>query len=211
MTVYIFLSYTVGQHILQLIWNTQNMLSNSVGKVVSVYIFLSYTIGQHLPWPTLIWNTLDKMLSNGVRSVIIKLNTNLSPNVSRSFGCRFISEREKARLSSFLLEIKRQLWKHLLIIKFLVIGLSNEKNISRSSKKRARNVNVLVCCHNSLLYLTGAFLRFSNSNEGSIANSFPAPFRNALVHFAFLGFFFFLKFLWHFDRQNLKIWGKKYI
>ena len=106
--------------------------------------------------------------------------------------------------------MKRQqkLRKHLLIIKFLVIGLSDEKNISGyvSSKKRARNVNVLVCCHNSLLYLTGAFLRFSNSNDGSTANSFPALFLKALVHFALRGFFFFLKFLWHFERQNLNIW-----
>jgi hypothetical protein len=33
---------------------------------------------------------------------------------------------------------------------------------------------------------------------------FPADFRKALVHFSFLGFLFILKFLWHFDLQNLK-------
>jgi len=60
-------------------------------------------------------------------------------------------------------------------------------------------------CHSSRSYLTGAFLLFSNSNEGSTASSFPADFRNALVHRTFLGFFFFLKALWHLDRQNLKI------
>ena len=70
----------------------------------------------------------------------------------------------------------------------------------------SKKYNVLVCCHNSLLYLTGAFLRFSNSNDGSTANSFPALFLKALVHLALRGFFFFLKFLWHFERQNLNIW-----
>ena len=29
--------------------------------------------------------------------------------------------------------------------------------------------------------------------------TFPADFLKALVHFAFLGFFFFLKARWHFD------------
>lgn len=56
------------------------------------------------------------------------------------------------------------------------------------------------------MYLTGTFLRFSNSNEGSTANSLPAAFLKALVHLAFLGFLFFLNALWHFDRQNLKIY-----
>merc|ERR1719187_2437861 len=62
-----------------------------------------------------------------------------------------------------------------------------------------------VCCHSSLLYLTGTLRRFSNSKEGSTASSFPALLRKALVHLALRGFFFFLKFLWHFDLQKLKI------
>lgn len=36
-------------------------------------------------------------------------------------------------------------------------------------------------------------------------NSFPADFRNALVHLVFLGLRFFLKFLMHFDLQNLNV------
>lgn len=91
-----------------------------------------------------------------------------------------------------------------------------------------------VFCHRSLLYLTGVFLRFSNSRELSClerktmrwnigqhykmllkscmaegplttVNSFPAAFRNALVHLVFLGLRFFLKFLMHFDLQNLNV------
>lgn len=62
-----------------------------------------------------------------------------------------------------------------------------------------------VLFHSSLWYFTGSFLRFSNSNELSTVNSLPAAFRNALVHLIFLGFLFFLKFLWHFDLQNLNI------
>ena len=82
----------------------------------------------------------------------------------------------------------------------------HEKNKVCVELKMSKKYNVLVCCHNSLLYLTGAFLRFSNSNDGSTANSFPALFLKALVHLALRGFFFFLKFLWHFERQNLNIW-----
>ncbi len=69
--------------------------------------------------------------------------------------------------------------------------------------------NSLVFCHSSLLYLTGSFLLFSNSKDGSTDNSLPALFLNALVHLALRGFFFFLKFFVHFDRQNLKIWHWK--
>lgn len=39
-------------------------------------------------------------------------------------------------------------------------------------------------------------------------SSLPAALRNALVHLIFLGFRFFLKFLWHFDLQNLNILKK---
>ena len=39
--------------------------------------------------------------------------------------------------------------------------------------------------------------------------SFPADFRNALVHFIFLGFLFFIKFLWHLDLQNSKVCTNK--
>lgn len=63
----------------------------------------------------------------------------------------------------------------------------------------------MVLFHNSLLYLTGTFRRFSNSKEGSIAKSFPAVFRYVLVHFVLRGFFFFLNAAWHLDLQNLKI------
>merc|ERR1719339_128795 len=66
-------------------------------------------------------------------------------------------------------------------------------------------IAVMLCCQSSRSYLTGRLRRFSNSNEGSTANSLPADFLKALVHLAFLGFFFFLKFLWHLDLQNLKI------
>ena len=88
-------------------------------------------------------------------------------------------------------------------VKTKFVKPSNEQIIGVEPK--SKKCNVLVCCHNSLLYLTGAFLRFSNSNDGSTANSFPALFLKALVHFALRGFFFFLKFLWHFERQNLNI------
>lgn len=37
------------------------------------------------------------------------------------------------------------------------------------------------------------------------AISLPCDFRNAFVHRVLRGFLFFLKFLWHFERQNLKI------
>lgn len=37
-------------------------------------------------------------------------------------------------------------------------------------------------------------------------NSFPDAFLNALVHLNFLGLRFFLKFLWHFDLQNLNVY-----
>lgn len=63
----------------------------------------------------------------------------------------------------------------------------------------------IVLFHKSLLYLIGAFLRFSNSNDGSIANSLPAVLRYALVHLVLRGFFFFLNAAWHLERQNLKI------
>jgi hypothetical protein len=33
----------------------------------------------------------------------------------------------------------------------------------------------------------------------------PAVLRKALVHRVLRGFFFILKFLWHFDRQNRKV------
>lgn len=36
-------------------------------------------------------------------------------------------------------------------------------------------------------------------------SSFPDAFLNALVHLVFLGLRFFLKFLWHFDLQNLNV------
>lgn len=52
-----------------------------------------------------------------------------------------------------------------------------------------------VDCHNCLSYFTGTFLLFSNSNDGSTARSLPAAFRKAFVHFAFLGFLFFLNAL----------------
>lgn len=39
-------------------------------------------------------------------------------------------------------------------------------------------------------------------------SSLPAALRKALVHLIFLGFRFFLKFLWHFDLQNLNILKK---
>merc|ERR1712024_170789 len=60
-------------------------------------------------------------------------------------------------------------------------------------------------CQSSRSYLTGTFLFFSNSKLGSTASSLPADFLKALVHLALRGFFFFLKFLWHFDLQKLKI------
>uniref|UniRef100_A0A6M2E4H9 Uncharacterized protein n=1 Tax=Amblyomma tuberculatum TaxID=48802 RepID=A0A6M2E4H9_9ACAR len=68
-----------------------------------------------------------------------------------------------------------------------------------------RCMTFTVFCQSSLLYLIGIFRRFSNSKEGSTVSSLPAAFRNAFVHLVFLGLRFFLKSLWHFDRQNLKI------
>ena len=44
-------------------------------------------------------------------------------------------------------------------------------------------------------------LFFSNSKLGSTANSLPADFLKALVHFALRGFFFLLNALWHFDLE----------
>ena len=46
------------------------------------------------------------------------------------------------------------------------------------------------------LYSMGLWLHTS-------ASSLPASFLYALVHFTFLGLRFILKFLWHFDLQNL--------
>lgn len=69
----------------------------------------------------------------------------------------------------------------------------------------------MVWVHNSLLYFTGAFLRFSNSNDGSIAKSLPAVLRYAFVHLVLRGFFFFLNAAWHFERQNLKIFGPNWL
>lgn len=66
-----------------------------------------------------------------------------------------------------------------------------------------------VFCQSSLLYLSGTLRRFSNSKDGSTVNSLPAALRNAFVHLVFLGLRFFLKSLWHFDRQNLKICRSK--
>ena len=60
-------------------------------------------------------------------------------------------------------------------------------------------IAVTVLAQSSLSYFTGMFLLFSNSKLGSTASSLPADFRKALVHLALRGFFFFLKFLWHFD------------
>lgn len=37
-------------------------------------------------------------------------------------------------------------------------------------------------------------------------SSFPDAFLKALVHLVFLGFRFFLKFLTHFDLQNLNVY-----
>ena len=42
----------------------------------------------------------------------------------------------------------------------------------------------------------------------TMASSFPAAFLNALVHFTLRGLRFNLKFLWHFDRQNLNVCAK---
>ena len=41
----------------------------------------------------------------------------------------------------------------------------------------------------------------------TIASSLPAAFLKAFVHFILRGFRFILKFLWHFERQNLKIYS----
>lgn len=69
----------------------------------------------------------------------------------------------------------------------------------------------MVLVHNSLLYFTGAFRRFSNSNDGSMAKSLPAVLRYAFVHLVLRGFFFFLNAAWHFERQNLKICGPNWL
>ena len=66
-------------------------------------------------------------------------------------------------------------------------------------------------CHKSRSYLTGTFLLFSNSNDGSMARSLPEDLRNALVHLVLRGFFFFLNAFLHFDRQNLNIYSTNLI
>jgi len=53
-------------------------------------------------------------------------------------------------------------------------------------------------------YFTGLLRFFSNSNVLSMTSSLPRNLRNALVHAVLRGFFFILKFLWHFDRQKRK-------
>lgn len=62
-----------------------------------------------------------------------------------------------------------------------------------------------VLLQSSLLYLTGTCLFFSNSKVVSIASSLPAAFLKAFVHLVLRGFRLSLKFLWHFERQNLNI------
>jgi len=58
-----------------------------------------------------------------------------------------------------------------------------------------RFIAFIVVWTRSRSYLTGTFRRFSNSKVESIVISFPAAFRNALVHFTFRGLRFILKFL----------------
>lgn len=85
-------------------------------------------------------------------------------------------------------------------------------------------VNRPVLVQRSLLYLTGASGRFSNSNAESygkygnrnhiimqlkyqvytIVSSLPCDFLKALVQRTLRGFLFLLNDLWHFERQNLK-------
>ena len=100
-------------------------------------------------------------------------------------------------------------WKILLVLSF-VLSFSSSYLLNLTVIGLIRwyfsSVILLVFSQSSLSYLTGSFLLFSNSKEGSTANSLPALFLNAFVHLAFRGFFFFLKFFVHFDRQNLKIW-----
>jgi len=73
------------------------------------------------------------------------------------------------------------------------------------------HINLPVCCQSSREYLTGTCRRFSNSNAGSTANSFPAAFRNALVQRTFRGFRFFLNALWHLARQNRNNYNRIHI
>jgi hypothetical protein len=49
-----------------------------------------------------------------------------------------------------------------------------------------------VFCHNSRSYFTGSLRRFSNSNVGSVAKSFPVNFLCAFVQRDLRGFHFFL-------------------
>lgn len=48
-----------------------------------------------------------------------------------------------------------------------------------------------------------------NRTRLTTVNSLPADLRKALVHLTFLGLRFFLKFLWHFDLQNLNTLNKR--
>ena len=59
------------------------------------------------------------------------------------------------------------------------------------------------------------YLFFSNSKLGSTANSLPADFLKAFVHFALRGFFFLLNALWHFDLEiqdsSTQMWWRIHI
>lgn len=62
--------------------------------------------------------------------------------------------------------------------------------------------------------LRNALLRTSARGDRNVLTcvmSFPCNRRYAFVHFTLRGFLFILKFLWHFDLQNLKIWRGKWI
>lgn len=134
-------------------------------------------------------------------------------------------------------------WRFRLISSTLFIASTTDENCKtliaghhvNTCGERSSIYTIPVLSHSCLLYLTGMFLRFSNSRELSwkkqhvcwtrnkkhkpnkqrhcsignqltTVNSFPDAFLNALAHLAFLGLRFFLKFLWHFDLQNLNVY-----
>lgn len=76
---------------------------------------------------------------------------------------------------------------------------------------KAITQNVLVyktICHWSIILvkddMTVLIFMINKDEYLTTVSSLPDAFRNALVHLVFLGFRFFLKFLWHLDLQNWK-------
>jgi len=62
----------------------------------------------------------------------------------------------------------------------------------------------LASFHSDRSYLVGSLRRTSMACVVSLMSSLPRMRRDALVHLALRGFFFFLNSLLHFERQNLK-------